>query len=64
MQQTVEVVALFHVDVAQAAAGQVGAFAEVVADTDRGDLLDQADGVVVPMDYRPARDGRRPEGRR
>ena len=40
MQQTVEV-ALFHVDVAQAAAEQVGACAEVVADADRGDLLDQ-----------------------
>src|SRR6478609_3163735 len=40
IQQTVEV-ALFHVDVAQPAAEQVGAFAEVVADADRADLLDQ-----------------------
>ena len=40
MQQAVEV-ALLHVDVTQAAAEQVGAFAEVVADADRGDLLDQ-----------------------
>jgi hypothetical protein len=40
MQQTVEA-ALLHVDVAQAAAQQVGAVAEVVADADRRDLLDQ-----------------------
>ncbi len=40
VQQIVEA-ALFHVDVAQAPAEQVGAFTEVVADADRGDLLDQ-----------------------
>jgi len=40
MQQTVEA-ALVDVDVAQAAAEQVWAVAEVVADVDRGDLLDQ-----------------------
>jgi hypothetical protein len=48
MQQTVEA-ALFHVDVAHAPAEQVGALAEVVADADRGDLLDQTTVHVVEV---------------